>query len=606
MPYEKWTDVNTAIRGIKPQVTLEQANLIARWADAIESGDNPPDSPWAAAIAQFKKAYEVKDGKWVKQEGSSASNMLTVCTLMDTQATQRQYQGRDYLVSPAILIKEGVVMNGELPDAEEVSHLPYAWAGRPLVMDHPKDAAGDLISANDPTVLDTVGLGWVFNPEWRDGALHVELWTDIAKAQVKGGSYASVLNKQRVGEPIEISSAYFRDRDFQAGESGGRPFFTRAFNMRPDHVAVIMDGQGACSWEDGCGAPRVNMAVNIRSSARTPDYKGTETTSWESANKSLAAYIAGYYKHSRASKPDEPVKTVGDMPAAMKTWIASKSLLGDAGADEFSDLLFFPVVNPGTNKLNAGALQAVISGRGAQAKIAEGAKSSAQERARGLIDKEFQSEKTAAQRLVAALNSIVGMVGAHITLQEADQMDENRTLILDDGRFGLSQELVEGLSDDAAEKFAAFIKDNPATEPKDKDEDPEGKKQKATEDPEKGEDDEEQGEDEKQAANVELPAEVAELAQFIKDAGGADTLKASLAELAQNAQQERAELVELLVANDACVVPQETLEQLPVTTLRALKASFIKPDYSGQGLVVASKDKITPLARPDVFAVKAD
>ncbi len=74
MPYKKMSDVNPAIKGIEPAVTLAQANIIASWADDITGVDNP----WAVAIANFKKAYEVQDGKWVKQEMSVGEETPTV------------------------------------------------------------------------------------------------------------------------------------------------------------------------------------------------------------------------------------------------------------------------------------------------------------------------------------------------------------------------------------------------------------------------------------------------------------------------------------------------------------------------------------------------
>ena len=69
MPYTSLDDANPAIKGIDPPVTLSQANTIAAWADKIEA-EGEADNPWAVAIAQFKKAYEVDDGKWVKRERS--------------------------------------------------------------------------------------------------------------------------------------------------------------------------------------------------------------------------------------------------------------------------------------------------------------------------------------------------------------------------------------------------------------------------------------------------------------------------------------------------------------------------------------------------------
>ena len=69
MPYKSLKDANPAIKGIKPPVSLEQANSISAQADAIEKGENPPESPWAVAISSFKKGHEVVGGKWVKKEG---------------------------------------------------------------------------------------------------------------------------------------------------------------------------------------------------------------------------------------------------------------------------------------------------------------------------------------------------------------------------------------------------------------------------------------------------------------------------------------------------------------------------------------------------------
>lgn len=75
MPYKSISEANPAIRGIKPPVTLAQANMIAGWADSIEE-KGEADSPWGAAIALFKRTHHVEDGKWVKNAGSKAEHAL--------------------------------------------------------------------------------------------------------------------------------------------------------------------------------------------------------------------------------------------------------------------------------------------------------------------------------------------------------------------------------------------------------------------------------------------------------------------------------------------------------------------------------------------------
>ena len=65
MPYEKIEEVNPALKGIEPPISLGQANAIARQADAIGSDDKK--NGWAIAISSFKKTHTIKDGKWVEK-----------------------------------------------------------------------------------------------------------------------------------------------------------------------------------------------------------------------------------------------------------------------------------------------------------------------------------------------------------------------------------------------------------------------------------------------------------------------------------------------------------------------------------------------------------
>ena len=74
-PYKRIEDINPALKGIKPPITLGQANSIARQADAI--GTDKDKNGWAIAISNFKKTHVVKDGKWVKKENMSMKKELT-------------------------------------------------------------------------------------------------------------------------------------------------------------------------------------------------------------------------------------------------------------------------------------------------------------------------------------------------------------------------------------------------------------------------------------------------------------------------------------------------------------------------------------------------
>ena len=91
MPYKSFEDINPALKGIKPKITLAQANAIAKWADAMERAEDGPESAWAAAIAQFKKLYKSEGGKWVKKKQkesdykgyTSTNNILSSVNAID-------------------------------------------------------------------------------------------------------------------------------------------------------------------------------------------------------------------------------------------------------------------------------------------------------------------------------------------------------------------------------------------------------------------------------------------------------------------------------------------------------------------------------------------
>lgn len=133
-------------------------------------------------------------------------------------------------------------------------------------------------------------------------------------------------------------------------------------------------------------------ATHVRTTARRPTYDGTETVSWADVATTFQAYRDGYYRHSDTARPDAVPTRVQDAPQDMRTWIANRSLLGEATAENPRDLTMFPVVNPGTDRLNEGALRAVLGGRGAAAAIPAATLTSARTMARRLLNQEFDAE----------------------------------------------------------------------------------------------------------------------------------------------------------------------------------------------------------------------
>jgi hypothetical protein len=75
-PYKSIGEINPALKGITPPISLAQANAIANQADSIGTDENK--NGWAIAIASFRKTHHVVNGKWVKNKGSTAKAALSL------------------------------------------------------------------------------------------------------------------------------------------------------------------------------------------------------------------------------------------------------------------------------------------------------------------------------------------------------------------------------------------------------------------------------------------------------------------------------------------------------------------------------------------------
>jgi hypothetical protein len=139
---------------------------------------------------------------------------------------------------------------------DEVRKSPDDWNHIPIVVYHPmKD--GKPVSARSPTILSKYGVGFVFHSRTDSkGVLKGEGWLDVEATRRVD---KSVLDSVQLGKPIELSTGLFVD-DEPAPEGaifndhrGTRKYVGIARNYKPDHLAILPSGKGACSLADGCG-----------------------------------------------------------------------------------------------------------------------------------------------------------------------------------------------------------------------------------------------------------------------------------------------------------------------------------------------------------------
>lgn len=177
--------------------------------------------------------------------------------------SKKKFNGVEHLIVPIIALVEGVITSGnadgvpQLALAEEFGNHPSGWDGRPVLVDHPT-INGELVSANIPEVLESEEIGKLFNTRLEDKKLKTEAWINLDLVKEKGGIIASTIKRLEDGEMVEISTGLFADTKDESGMHNNEKFEGVWQNVVPDHLAILSEAKGACSIEDGCGAPRSN------------------------------------------------------------------------------------------------------------------------------------------------------------------------------------------------------------------------------------------------------------------------------------------------------------------------------------------------------------
>jgi hypothetical protein len=212
----------------------------------------------------------------IRQANGVAGNQLHVNVSNNDYAIREEiHQGREHIVVPVVMMVEGVhngSMGSLLHPADELGKFPESWNGIPVVIDHPSDHDGNYVSANSPEIIDSeVTVGRVYHTQMENNRLKSEAYLDKEKLNaISPIALAAIMN----GEPLEVSIGVFTDEDKTPGVWNNEDYTAVAINHRPDHLALLPGGTGACSWADGCGIRvnkegglnKMNIDVNLEES----------------------------------------------------------------------------------------------------------------------------------------------------------------------------------------------------------------------------------------------------------------------------------------------------------------------------------------------------
>lgn len=192
----------------------------------------------------------------------TASRKLIALKAVPEEIRREEFNGTEYLVVPVIALVEGVIHPSNAPSpelalADEFAKQPQGWDGRPVLIDHP-ERNGQQVSANSTEIWETEVIGQMFNTKLDGNKLKTEAWINIARANEL--ELDDEITRLESGETIEISTGIFVDLEPLSGRFNGEAFDGVWREVLPDHLAILSEGKiGACSVEDGCGAPRANQ-----------------------------------------------------------------------------------------------------------------------------------------------------------------------------------------------------------------------------------------------------------------------------------------------------------------------------------------------------------
>jgi hypothetical protein len=200
-PYKSVGDMNPALKGISPPITVAQGNEIARQAEAI--GSDKKKNGWAIAISQFKKTHKVEDGKWVKKE-ASASNTK--------EAMEMSMEKNEEKTEAAVEEKVEVAMAQDTPKSEEKETPAEEKAESPAEEKKEKEE-GTEKKFEFPTNFDMAKMGAFFAEEEDEmckmASAELERGEFANPAVVMGGMFAKMCKMAELVEKMAEDSRVY-------------------------------------------------------------------------------------------------------------------------------------------------------------------------------------------------------------------------------------------------------------------------------------------------------------------------------------------------------------------------------------------------------------
>lgn len=167
--------------------------------------------------------------------------------------------GGIYTIRDVVPTVDGIVMNGMLYPADESAKGALTLNDRPAPAGHPKDAEGRYITAASGAAMQSYYVGSVCtNARHIGGRTLVDITVHEAQAKAlpEGQKIVARLDAAlngTSGDPIHVSTGLLCEPVVANGTSNGKPYERIATRIQYDHLAILLNEQGAGTPADGVG-----------------------------------------------------------------------------------------------------------------------------------------------------------------------------------------------------------------------------------------------------------------------------------------------------------------------------------------------------------------
>lgn len=186
-----------------------------------------------------------------------AKKHVRILSVVNASAVSKA--GGMYTIKGVCGAVDNIVMNAMLYPADQLAKGVATLNGKPAPAGHPKNAAGQYISALNGEALLNAYIGSVCtNARHEGGRTLVDIVVNEAqaKAHPDGAKLVERLDAAIAGnnaDPIHVSTGLFVEPITANGESLGKRYERIATNLQYDHLAILLNERGAGTPEEGVG-----------------------------------------------------------------------------------------------------------------------------------------------------------------------------------------------------------------------------------------------------------------------------------------------------------------------------------------------------------------